>query len=112
MGNEALERVLKSYVGQEIGPPDLGRDPVNEPMIRQWCDAMGDRNPAYLDAEQAAKTVHGGLVAPPTMLQASILRGIEMATPAAEPRDKQLEVHQVLSERCAISVLDSSFGCP
>jgi uncharacterized OB-fold protein/acyl dehydratase len=105
MGNEALERVLKSYVGREIGPPDLGRDPVNEPMIRQWCDAMGDRNPAYLDAEQAAKTVHGGLVAPPTMLQAWILRGIEMATPAAEPRDKQLEVHQVLSEHGYTSVV-------
>jgi uncharacterized OB-fold protein len=27
--------------------PRLARDPVNEPMINNWVEALGDRNPAY-----------------------------------------------------------------
>ena len=61
-----LEATLQSFVGKPIGPPDVARDPVNVPMIHQWCDAMGDRNPVYTDADAAAKSVHGGIVAPPT----------------------------------------------
>ena len=43
-------------------------------MIRHWCEAMGDTNPVYIDAEAAAASVHGGIVAPPTMLQAWVMR--------------------------------------
>src|SRR5262245_39139999 len=56
--------------------PSTGRDPVNQPMIRHWCDAVGDRNPVYTDPEFAASSVHGGIVAPPTMLQAWIMLGL------------------------------------
>jgi uncharacterized OB-fold protein/acyl dehydratase len=35
---------------------------------------MGDANPIYVDEAAAAASVHGGLVAPPTMLQAWIMR--------------------------------------
>ena len=38
-------------------------------MIRHWAAAFEDRNPAYTDAEFAAGTRHGGIVAPPLMLQ-------------------------------------------
>jgi acyl dehydratase len=38
-------------------------------MIRHWVDALDDRNPVYLDAELAASTRFGGVVAPPAMLQ-------------------------------------------
>jgi acyl dehydratase len=38
-------------------------------MIRHWVDAIGDHNPVYLDPEVAAGTHHGGVVAPPAMLQ-------------------------------------------
>ena len=55
-----LEAKMQEFVGKPIGPPDVSRDAVNEPMIRQWCDAMGDTNPVYLDADVAASTVHGG----------------------------------------------------
>jgi uncharacterized protein len=44
-------------------------DEVNVPMIRHWVDALDDRNPVYLDAEIAATTRFGGIVAPPAMLQ-------------------------------------------
>jgi uncharacterized OB-fold protein len=38
-------------------------------MIRRWCEAMGERNPLYLDAAAAAAGPHGGIVAPPAMLE-------------------------------------------
>ena len=67
---------LQAFVGLEIGPPVPGPDEVNVPMVRHWCEAIGDTNPIYLDGEAAASSVHGGLVAPPTMLQAWVMSGI------------------------------------
>ena len=29
--------------------PRRGRHPVNQPMIDHWLDAIGDRNPIYVD---------------------------------------------------------------
>ena len=71
---------LQKFVGQPDGPLGTCPYPVNEPMIHQWCDAMGDRNPSYVDAEFAAASVHGGVVAPPTMLQAWTMRGLRPPT--------------------------------
>ena len=65
---------LAPYLAQEPGVY-YGWDPVNEAMIRHWCDAMGDRNPVYTDADAAAASVHGGIIAPPAMMQAWIMRG-------------------------------------
>jgi len=36
--------------------------------IRHFCDGIGDYNPLYTDAEYAAKTEYGRLVAPPAFL--------------------------------------------
>jgi acyl dehydratase len=66
---DELRQRLERYVGKPIGPPSVAPDPVNVPMIRQWVDALDDRNPVYLDAEVAATTRFGGIVAPPAMLQ-------------------------------------------
>jgi uncharacterized protein len=57
-------------------PPRLARDPVNLPMIRNWAEAIGDSNPVYTDADFAARSVHGGLVAPPAMAQAWTMPGL------------------------------------
>ncbi len=102
---EAFEKRLRAYVGIETGPADAGPDPVNEPMIRHWCEAIGDANPVYTDPAAAVRSVHGGLVAPPAMLQAWILRGVEMASAGEGPRDKQQELHQLLSEHGYPSVV-------
>jgi acyl dehydratase len=67
---DELRERLEKFVGQPMGPPSTAPDPVNVPMIRHWVDALDDRNPVYLDEEQAARSRFGGIVAPPAMLQA------------------------------------------
>ncbi|MCX4725341.1 bifunctional MaoC family dehydratase N-terminal/OB-fold nucleic acid binding domain-containing protein [Streptomyces sp. NBC_01306] len=59
-----LYEQLKAYEGRPAATSGVGKDTVNEPMIRHWCEAMGDANPAY------------PAVAPPTMLQAWTMGGL------------------------------------
>jgi hypothetical protein len=54
-------------------------------MINNWVEAIGDANPVYTDAEAAARSVHGGLVAPPAMAQVWTMRGLH-----PEPDDDPL----------------------
>lgn len=76
---QVFEGLLQSFVGQEIGVVSVAPDEVNVPMVRHWCEAMGDTNPIYLDEAAAQASVHGGLVAPPTMLQAWVMRPFGVA---------------------------------
>jgi uncharacterized protein len=66
---------LRAFEGRRSGPPMEARDDVNQAMIRHWVDAMGDDNPVYVDDEAARANGFPGVVAPPTMLQAWIMRG-------------------------------------
>ncbi|MFZ3471486.1 bifunctional MaoC family dehydratase N-terminal/OB-fold nucleic acid binding domain-containing protein [Streptomyces sp. 4.24] len=59
--------LLKAFEGQPAATAGQGKDAVNEPMIRHWCEAMGDTNPAYTGADA---------IAPPTMLQAWTMGGL------------------------------------
>ena len=45
-------------------------------MIRHWVEAMGDHNPVYVSDEAARAAGYDELIAPPTMLQAWIMRGL------------------------------------
>jgi uncharacterized OB-fold protein/acyl dehydratase len=71
----AFHEKLLAFEGVSTGTQE-GHDAVNQAMIRHWVDAMGDANPIYTDAEAAAKTVHGEIIAPPVMLQAWVMRGL------------------------------------
>ena len=55
-------------------------------MIAHWCDAMGDDNPCYTDEAFAAQSVHGGIVAPPAMLDVWDRGGLRIARNAGSPR--------------------------
>jgi uncharacterized OB-fold protein/acyl dehydratase len=66
-------------------PARLARDPVNLPMIRNWVEALGDDNPIYIDPDRAARTVHGGLVAPPAMTQVWTMRGLRPIEDSEDP---------------------------
>jgi len=105
---QAFETELRRFVGRPIGPPATGRDAVNEPMIRQWCDAMGETSAAYLDRDAAKKTVHGGLVAPPTMLQAWVMEGWSMHEGYDEPKNEQHRLHKFLSDHGYTGVLGTN----
>lgn len=66
----------RSFVGASAGTPVLSPDPVNLPMIRHWVEAMGDRDPVYLSDEAAVDAGFDRSFAPPSMLQAFIMRGL------------------------------------
>ncbi|MFC9506589.1 bifunctional MaoC family dehydratase N-terminal/OB-fold nucleic acid binding domain-containing protein [Streptomyces sp. NPDC057002] len=65
--SEEFEARLKAYEGRPAAATGVGRDPVNQPMIRHWCEAMGDTSPAYTGPDA---------IAPPTMLQAWTMAGL------------------------------------
>ncbi|ALC28732.1 OB-fold domain-containing protein [Streptomyces sp. CFMR 7] len=72
---DPLYERLAAYTGRPAATASSGKDPVNAPMIRHWCEAMGDTSPAYRGP---------GAIAPPTMLQAWTMRGL---SPGPEPDD-------------------------
>ncbi|MFI1149507.1 bifunctional MaoC family dehydratase N-terminal/OB-fold nucleic acid binding domain-containing protein [Streptomyces sp. NPDC020817] len=59
--------LLKTFEGRPAATAGRGKDPVNQPMIRHWCEAMGDADPAYTGPDA---------IAPPTMLQAWTMGGL------------------------------------
>ena len=65
---------IEAIVGRQYGRI-YAWDKINEAMVRQWCEIMGVENPIYTDADFAASSEHGQLVAPPAMLQAWCLAG-------------------------------------
>lgn len=104
--DEALMDRLRALTGPSGAPPGEARDPVNPPMIRHWCDAIGDRNPIYTDPERAAQSVHGGIVAPPTMLQAWTMPGLRPPDAEADARRaKSMAVLRALDEAGFTSVV-------
>ncbi|HEY2313563.1 MAG TPA: MaoC family dehydratase N-terminal domain-containing protein, partial [Streptosporangiaceae bacterium] len=79
------------------GAPRLARDPVNLPAIRTWTDAIGDTNPVYTDAEFAARSAHGQLVAPPAMVQVWTMPGLQ-PPPADDGADPLGQMMRTLEE--------------
>jgi uncharacterized OB-fold protein/acyl dehydratase len=90
---------LRAQVGTQ-GPPQAARHPITATAIADWCDAMGDGNPVYLDEEAAAKSRHGGIVAPPATLDIWDRPGLPAQPrwrpsgkpPAEDPRSKVLRM--------------------
>jgi hypothetical protein len=70
------EELQAAVANSKESPATPARDPVNQPMIRHWCDAIGDDNPVYTEPEMAEVSIHGEIVAPPTMLQAWNMSGV------------------------------------
>ncbi|MGW0310299.1 bifunctional MaoC family dehydratase N-terminal/OB-fold nucleic acid binding domain-containing protein [Streptomyces flavidovirens] len=72
---------LKAFEGRAAVVAGAGKDPVNEPMIRHWCEVMGDTAPAYSGP---------GAIAPPTMLQAWTMGGLSGHTDRSAAYDELL----------------------
>ncbi len=86
------------------GAPRLARDPVNMPAIRNWTDALGDASPVYTDADFAARSVRGELVAPPAMIQVWTMPGLQHQ-PADGGADPLGQMMTVLDEAGFTSVV-------
>ncbi|MCV7282588.1 OB-fold domain-containing protein [Mycolicibacterium flavescens] len=72
--------------------PRVGRHPVNQPMIDHWLDAMGDKNPIYVDDAAAKAAGHPGAVAPPAMIQVWTMMGLGGVRPDDDPLGKILDL--------------------
>jgi uncharacterized protein len=101
--DDAFLDKLRGLVGRPSGPPFRAWDAVNQAMIRHWCDAVGDTNPVYTDPDAAASSVHGQIVAPPTMLQAWTMKGL--VPPPSEGSGAQDELMGLLDEAGFTSVV-------
>ena len=75
------------------------------PAIRNWTDAIGDASPLYTDAEFAARSVHGQLVAPPAMVQVWTMPGLQPQPPAATDADPLGQMMTALDEAGFTSVV-------
>lgn len=72
--------------------PRTGRDPVNQPMIHHWVDAIGDKNPIYVDEEAAKAAGHPGIVAPPAMIQVWTMGGLGQGRADDDPLSKMMNL--------------------
>lgn len=63
----ALDAKIRTYIGRRVGPFNAW-NAVSRPLVWQWCSAMGDNNPLYLD--------DAGVTAPPTSLQMWTMRDV------------------------------------
>lgn len=67
-GNEPkIDALRAEYLQRRVGPY-IAWNPVSRTQVWQWCSAMGDRNPLYLE--------EGQVIAPPTMLQMWTFRDV------------------------------------
>ncbi|WP_410669035.1 bifunctional MaoC family dehydratase N-terminal/OB-fold nucleic acid binding domain-containing protein [Amycolatopsis sp. cmx-4-68] len=71
-----IEEAAAGIAAQGESSPRLARDPVNQAMVNNWVEAIGDGNPVYTDPGFAAQSVHKGLVAPPAMVQVWTMNGL------------------------------------
>jgi uncharacterized OB-fold protein/acyl dehydratase len=72
--------------------PRVGPDPVNQPMIRHWVDAIGDTNPIYVDEAAAQAAGHPGIVAPPAMIQVWTMAGLNGRRSDDDPLSKMMNL--------------------
>jgi uncharacterized protein len=85
---EAVAEITASVVAK----PRAARDPVNQPMINNWVEAIGDRNPIYTDEAAARDAGHPGIVAPPAMIQVWTMFGLGGERPTDDPMGPMMKL--------------------
>ncbi|RSM38039.1 DNA-binding protein [Amycolatopsis balhimycina DSM 5908] len=87
-----IEEAAAEIAANGESSPRLARDPVNQAMVNNWVEAMGDANPVYTDPGYAASSVHKGLVAPPAMAQVWTMNGLHGTRPDDDPLGAMMTV--------------------
>ena len=106
--SQATDSTLLEQMRAQVGQPTdagLARDPVNQAMIRHWCDAMSDQNPAYLDPSFAKGSIFGEIVAPPAMLNAWTMPGLVPRPQALDQPEGARSVYDMLDHAGFTSVV-------
>jgi uncharacterized OB-fold protein/acyl dehydratase len=89
---EEIQAAAERVKAEGKSKPRVGRHPVNQPMVDHWLDAMGDRNPIYVDEEAAKAAGHPGIVAPPAMIQVWTMMGLGGVRAPDDPLTKILQL--------------------
>lgn len=84
-GPAEIQEALTQIKAAGGAKPRAGRDPVNQPMINNWVEAIGDANPIYVDEAAASAAGHPGIVAPPAMIQVWTMFGLAGDRPKDDP---------------------------
>src|SRR5690606_39349164 len=84
-----LQSAIDEIKAAGTSAPRKGRDPVNQPMIHHWVDAIGDRNPIYVDDEAARAVGHPGVLPHRRRTRGWPLAGSAGAGPAADRRPRR-----------------------
>jgi uncharacterized OB-fold protein/acyl dehydratase len=84
-GPAEIQEALTQIKAAGGAKPRAGRDPVNQPMINNWVEAIGDANPIYVDDAAASAAGHPGIVAPPAMIQVWTMFGLAGDRPKDDP---------------------------
>lgn len=90
--SDALADAVAQVQAAGRSKPYVARDPVNQPVIRYWVDAIGDRNPIYVDEAAAKAAGHPGVVAPPAMIQVWTMGGLGGVRPDDDPLVRVMEL--------------------
>jgi uncharacterized OB-fold protein/acyl dehydratase len=90
--SEDLQAGIERIKAEGKSEPRQGRDPVNQPMIHHWVDAIGDKNPIYVDHEAAKAAGHPGIVAPPAMIQVWTMGGLGEGRSEDDPLSKIMKL--------------------
>jgi uncharacterized protein len=92
MSIEDIQKAAERVKAEGKSKPRVGRHPVNQPMVDHWLDAMGDKNPIYVDEDAAKAAGHPGIVAPPAMIQVWTMGGLGGGRAADDPLTKIMEL--------------------
>jgi len=92
MSIEEIQKAAERVKAEGKSKPRLARHPVNQPMIDHWLDAMGDKNPIYVDEAAAKAAGHPGTVAPPAMIQVWTMMGLGGTRPDDDPLGKIIDL--------------------
>jgi hypothetical protein len=87
-----IKEAVAEITASVIAKPRAGRDPVNQPTINNWVEAIGDRNPIYTDEVAAREAGHPGIVAPPAMIQVWTMFGLAGDRPTDDPMGPMMKL--------------------
>ena len=89
---------LESLKGKRLGPYN-SYNPVSRVQIWQWCSAMGDNNPLYLDREYQSGKGIDGAIAPPAMMQMWTMRDVNMRYAPGSTDAAPYQVFDTMAQR-------------